>query len=53
MGQLLVKLRRGKEVLSFTYDQDGLRCGHAQFLDPDLQLERVSNSEYPQGDPNG
>jgi len=38
MGRLHAELLRGKEVFSFEYDQDWLKSGHAQLLDPDLQL---------------
>jgi serine/threonine-protein kinase HipA len=38
MGRLHAELLRGKEVYSFEYDQDWMKSGHAQLLDPDLQL---------------
>lgn len=38
MGRLHTEILRGKEVFSFQYDQDWLKSGHAQLLDPDLQL---------------
>jgi serine/threonine-protein kinase HipA len=38
MGRLHAELLRGKEVFSFEYDQDWLKSGNAQLLDPDLQL---------------
>lgn len=38
MGILQAELLRGKEIFSFEYDEDWLKSGHAQLLDPDLQL---------------
>ena len=38
MGILHAELLRGKEIFSFEYDNDWLQSGHAQLLDPDLQL---------------
>jgi len=38
MGTLSVSHVRGREVFSFAYDQHWLTRGHAQRLDPDLQL---------------
>lgn len=38
MGVLHTELLRGKEIFSFEYDNDWLQSGHAQLLDPDLQL---------------
>ena len=38
MGILHAEILRGKEIFSFTYDNDWLQSGHAQLLDPDLQL---------------
>lgn len=38
MGRLNAELLRGKEVFSFEYDQNWLKSGHAQLIDPDLQL---------------
>lgn len=38
MGVLHAELLRGKEIFSFEYDNDWLQSGHAQLLDPDLQL---------------
>lgn len=38
MGRLHAELLRGKEVFSFEYDQDWLKSGNAQLLDPDLLL---------------
>ena len=38
MGILQAELLRGKEIFSFEYDESWLKSGHAQLLDPDLQL---------------
>ena len=38
MGILHSGLLRGKEIFSFEYDKAWLLSGHAQLLDPDLQL---------------
>jgi serine/threonine-protein kinase HipA len=38
MGVQHAELLRGKEIFSFTYDNDWLQSGQAQLLDPDLQL---------------
>lgn len=38
MGVLHAELLRGKEIFSFAYNNDWLQSGHAQLLDPDLQL---------------
>lgn len=38
MGVLTSTLLRGKELFSFEYNRDWLASGHAQTLDPDLQL---------------
>lgn len=38
MGILNSELLRGKEIFSFEYDKEWLQSGHAQLLDPDLQL---------------
>ncbi|CAG5083101.1 type II toxin-antitoxin system HipA family toxin [Parvicella tangerina] len=38
MGVVYAELLRGKEIFSFEYDNDWLQSGHAQLLDPDLQL---------------
>lgn len=38
MGVLHAELLRGKEIFSFEYNNDWLQSGHAQLLDPDLQL---------------
>ncbi|ELR72363.1 HIPA protein [Fulvivirga imtechensis AK7] len=40
MGMLSVLYSRGKEVFSFEYNKDWLQSGHAQLIDPDLQLYR-------------
>lgn len=38
MGTLSVSHTKGREVFSFTYNKEWLENGHAQTLDPDLQL---------------
>lgn len=38
MGHLHSSLTRGKEVFSFTYENEWLASGRARHLDPDLQL---------------
>jgi serine/threonine-protein kinase HipA len=38
MGTLSVTHVKGREVFSFAYDEPWLQSGHAQDLDPDLQL---------------
>jgi serine/threonine-protein kinase HipA len=38
MGQLHSERLKGKEIFSFEYDKDWLASGHAQLLDPELQL---------------
>jgi serine/threonine-protein kinase HipA len=38
MGVLHADLLRGKEIFSFEYEKTWLQSGHAQLLDPDLQL---------------
>jgi serine/threonine-protein kinase HipA len=38
MGVLNTELLRGKEIFSFEYEKTWLQSGHAQLLDPDLQL---------------
>jgi len=38
MGILSSELLRGKEIFSFTYNDNWLQSGNAQLLDPDLQL---------------
>jgi serine/threonine-protein kinase HipA len=38
MGQLHVKMLRGKEIFAFEYDKMWLQSQQAQLLDPDLQL---------------
>lgn len=38
MGVLNIELLRGKEIFSFEYENGWLQSGHAQSLDPDLQL---------------
>ena len=38
MGVLHTELLRGKEIFSFEYEKTWLQSGHAQLLDPDLQL---------------
>ncbi len=38
MGILHSELLRGKEIFSFEYDDAWLKSGHAQLLDPELQL---------------
>ncbi len=38
MGVLNATSSRGKEVFSFTYNDDWLKSNHVQSLDPDLQL---------------
>lgn len=38
MGTLRAERIKGEEIFSFSYAQDWLKSGHAQELDPDLQL---------------
>ncbi|MEX1190544.1 MAG: HipA domain-containing protein [Brumimicrobium sp.] len=38
LGLIHAELLRGKEIFSFEYDNHWLQSGHAQSLDPDLQL---------------
>ncbi|MBN1951177.1 MAG: HipA domain-containing protein [Bacteroidales bacterium] len=38
IGNLYAERVRGSEIFSFEYDKDWLSSGHAQELDPDLQL---------------
>ncbi|MFT7590660.1 MAG: serine/threonine-protein kinase HipA [bacterium] len=38
MGELHSERLKGKEIFSFEYDKDWLASGHAQLLDPELQL---------------
>ncbi len=40
IGGLFATPSRGKEIFSFEYDRDWLDAGHAQSLDPALQLVR-------------
>lgn len=47
MGVLHAELLRGKEIFSFEYDKSWLQSGHAQLLDPDLQL--YSGKQYLNG----
>jgi len=48
MGRLHAEVLRGKEVFSFEYGQDWLKSGHAQLLDPDLQLYTpLTNIGFP------
>ena len=44
MGKLHAELLRGKEIFSFEFDKSWLQNGHAQLLDPDLQL--YSGKQY-------
>jgi serine/threonine-protein kinase HipA len=45
MGYLQSELLRGKEIFSFEYDSSWLESGHAQSLDPFLQL--FGGKQYP------
>ncbi|MDX2362057.1 MAG: HipA domain-containing protein [Crocinitomicaceae bacterium] len=38
MGELRSERLKGKEIFSFEYDKEWLALGHAQLLDPELQL---------------
>ncbi|MBL4703928.1 MAG: HipA domain-containing protein [Flavobacteriales bacterium] len=38
MGEIQSERLKGKEIFSFEYDNDWLASGHAQLLDPELQL---------------
>lgn len=49
MGMLNVLYSRGKEIFSFEYNNEWLQSGHAQSIDPDLQLytgQQYLNDEH-------
>lgn len=48
MGELMAAPSRGKEVFSFEYRPEWLKSGHAQSLDPSLQL--YGGPQYGQSD---
>lgn len=52
MGVQHAELLRGKEIFSFTYDNDWLQSGQAQLLDPDLQMYAGMQYLNDQGKPN-